>query len=108
MPSNEPAGCHHCLFGLSRLPREPSIWAAWSITRDIEAKQQAILAHEIAGTPADRRAADLLRSQIAYRSRLHAALLPGHLEIPAGTQIQTKQGLYRVQWMSAGIPPISI
>lgn len=51
------------------------LWLAWRITGDIERLQKQIIDHENRGTPADRAAADLLRSKLAYRRRLHAALL---------------------------------
>ena len=93
---------------LAAAARAFPIWVARTNIKDIERQQQAILKHEIAGTPADRRAADLLRSQVAYRSRLHAALLPGHLwKSRRGRRSKPNKGCIAPKWMSAGIPPIS-
>lgn len=48
---------------------------AWRINSEIEGIASDIIRHEKANTPADRIAADELRVRLAYRRRLHDALL---------------------------------
>lgn len=60
------------MWALRALP----IGLAWRINREIESLTHQILKHEALNTVADRRHADELRLKLAYRRRLHDALLP--------------------------------
>lgn len=50
----------------------------WQVTRECENLTEQIIDHESKGTPADRAIADRLRSNLAYRSQLNAALQSRH------------------------------
>ncbi len=50
----------------------------WRVTGECEKLTEQIIEHEAKGTPADRAIADRLRSNLAYRRQLHAALLSRH------------------------------
>ena len=54
------------------------LWLQWRVTGECEKLTEQIIDYESKGTPADRSIADRLRSNLAYRRQLHAALLSRH------------------------------
>ena len=54
------------------------LWLQWRVTGECEKLTEQIIDHESKGTLADRAIADRLRSNLAYRRQLHAALLSRH------------------------------
>lgn len=50
----------------------------WRVTGECEKLTEQIIEYETKGTPSDRAIADRLRSNLAYRRQLHAALLSRH------------------------------
>ncbi len=66
------------LEGFSATAKAFPLWLAWKLTKDCEQLTERIIQYEKAGNPADRSAADRLRSSLTYRRKLHAALLAGY------------------------------
>ena len=80
------------LEGFSATAKAFPLWLAWKLTKDCEQLTERIIQYEKAGNPADRSAADRLRSSLTYRRKLHAALLAGYAGNPVRDSDPYKDG----------------
>ncbi len=66
------------LEAFASLAKAFPLWLQWQVTKECEQLTEQILDHENKGTPLDRSIADRLRSNLAYRRQLNAALQSRH------------------------------